>query len=291
MRKRILITGANSYIGTRFKDWVGQWAGKYRVDELSVRGEAWKEVDFSAYDAVLHVAGIAHVSTDPKLEQLYYQVNRDLTIAVAEKAKQDGVRQFIFLSSIIVYGDSGRINERKTITIDTLPEPANFYGMSKLQAEEGINRLDCDSFRVAVIRPPMIYGPGSKGNFSRLESIARITPIFPDIDNERSMLHVDNLCECIRMLVDNREQGLFFPQDREYVKTSELVRLLAQVNGRTVRLVRLFNPAIRLLGLKVGTVHKMFGNLTYDKSLSLYNDQAYCVTGFPKYNGSVGSRL
>ncbi|SDB81102.1 UDP-glucose 4-epimerase [Pelagirhabdus alkalitolerans] len=266
--KRILITGENSYIGNKFEEWLEPYGDAYQVDTISVRGEDWKSVDFSTYDVVFHVAGIAHVSTDPKMEELYYQVNRDLTIDVAKKAKKEGVAQFIFMSSIIVYGDGS--SDLDVITRDTEPNPSNFYGESKLQAERGIEPLSDDQFKVAIIRPPMIYGKGSKGNYPKLSKLARLTPVFPNIENQRSMLHVDNLTEFLRLVIDKQDNGLFFPQNKEYVKTSELVKQISKVHGKKVWLTRLFNPLIYLFINRVNTVNKVFGNLVYDKHLSQY---------------------
>lgn len=268
--KKILITGANSYIGTSFEKWVAQWPDKYSVDTVDMIDGTWKEKDFSGYDVVFHVAGIAHVSADPKMEDLYYKVNRDLAIETAKKAKYDGVKQFIFMSSIIVYGDSGHINKKRVITKDTIPNPTNFYGNSKLQAEEGIKPLENDEFKVVILRPPMIYGKGSKGNYPKLAKMARKLPVFPDIDNERSMLHIDNLCEFIRLMIDNEERGLFFPQNKEYVKTSEMVRLIAEAYGKKIKLTRVFNPLLKILGNFTGVINKAFGNLVYEQSLSEY---------------------
>lgn len=266
--KRILITGENSYIGISFENWLANYPNTYKVDTISVRGSSWKEKDFSGYDVVFHVAGIAHVSADPKLEEQYYKVNRDLTIETAKKAKADGVKQFIFMSSIIVYGDSS--SDRRVIDSNTVPKPSNFYGNSKLQAEEGILTLQSDDFKVVVLRPPMIYGKGSKGNYPKLAKVARKLPFFPDIDNQRSMLHIDNLCEFVRLMIDNEECGLFFPQNAEYVKTSEMVRLIAEVHGRKIRLTRIFNPLLRLMGKRMKLINKVFGNLVYDQEMSEY---------------------
>lgn len=268
--KKILITGANSYIGTSLENWLAKETDKYKVDTVDMKGDLWKEKDFSEFDVVFHVAGIAHVSSDPKMEDLYYKVNRDLTIATAEKAKAEGVKQFIFMSSIIVYGDSS--SSKRVIDQNTVPTPSNFYGNSKLQAEEGIKPLETDEFKVVTLRPPMIYGKGSKGNYPRLAKLAQKLPVFPDIDNERSMLHIDNLCEFIRLMIENEESGLFFPQNKEYVNTSEMVKLIAEVHGKRVRLVKVFNPVLKLLGLKVGLVNKVFGNLVYEKSMSDYKE-------------------
>jgi UDP-glucose 4-epimerase len=239
--------------------------------ELSVRGTEWKEHDFSIYDVVLHVAGIAHVSTDPSMEQQYYKVNRDLAIEVAEKAKKEHVKQFIFTSSIIVYGDSSHINKKRVIDKNTKPQPSNFYGNSKLQAEEGISLLESDDFKVVIIRPPMIYGKGSKGNYPKLASYARKLPLFPDIDNERSMLHIDNLCEFIRLMIENNEQGLYFPQNAEYVSTSQMVLLIAQAHKKNIKLTKGFNFILNSgLAIKINLINKVFGNLAYDTIMSNY---------------------
>ncbi|AZU64490.1 NAD-dependent epimerase/dehydratase family protein [Neobacillus mesonae] len=269
--KRVLITAKRSYVGNAFAAWN---ADNYQMEFITCRNDEWKEMDFSHYDAILHVAGIAHVSTDPNMESEYYRVNRDLTIDLATKAKKDGVRQFIFLSSIIVYGESS--SGERIIKKDTIPEPSNFYGNSKLQAEEGINPLASDNFKIAILRPPMIYGKGSRGNYPKLAKAAQKLPVFPDIDNQRSMLHIDNLCEFIRLMIENEESGLFFPQNNEYVKTSEMVRLIANTHGKKIKLTKVFNPLLKLLGLKVGIVNKVFGNLVYDQSLSEY-EQKYRV--------------
>ena len=275
--KNILITGKNSYIGTSLENWLMREPDKYKVDTVDMKDGSWKEADFSQYDVVFHVAGIAHVSSDPKMEDLYYKVNRDLTIETAEKAKAEGVKQFIFMSSIIVYGDSS--SSKRVIDRKTVPTPSNFYGNSKLQAEEGIKYLESDDFKIVVVRPPMIYGKGSKGNYPRLASMAKKIPVFPDIDNERSMLHIDNLCEFIKVMVDYEETGRYFPQNKEYVKTSELVRTIAEVHGKKVMMTKVFNSVLRLM-FGSGIVNKVFGNLVYEKSMSDYDKANYRIRDF-----------
>jgi len=267
--KRILITGEGSYIGTSVEKWLHRYPGRYEIDTIDMRSDSWREKDFSRYDVVFHVAGIAHVSTDPKYKDLYYRVNRDLAIETARKARSEGVRQFIFMSSVIVYGDSGR---GKVIYRDTEPRPANFYGDSKLQAEEGIRALDSESFKVVILRPPMIYGKGAKGNYPRLAKAAKKLPFFPDMHNKRSMLHIDNLCEFIRLMIDNEERGTFFPQNAEYVSTSELVRLIARAHGRNIRLTRIFNPALKVMARFTGLINKVFGDMAYDMAMSEYKE-------------------
>lgn len=272
--KKVLITGANSYIGTSLENWLEKHPEHYEVNTVDMIDSSWKDKDFSVYDVVFHVAGIAHVSSDPKLEELYYRVNRDLTIDTAMKAKEEGVRQYIFMSSIIVYGESSR--QKNIIDRSTVPTPSNFYGNSKLQAEEGIKKLEDENFKIVILRPPMIYGKGSKGNYPKLSKAAQKLPIFPDIENERSMLHIDNLCEFTKLMIDNEESGLFFPQNKEYVKTSEMVRLIAEAHGKKIRLTKVLDPALRMM-YGIGVVNKVFGNLVYEKSMSEYDKADYRV--------------
>lgn len=277
--KKILITGANSYIGTTFENWIKENCDDIVTDTLDMIGKAWKEADFSGYDAVFHVAGIAHADVGKVSEeekQRYYAVNADLTHACAKKAKEEGVGQFVFMSSIIVYGESAGIGKTRVITKDTPVSPANFYGDSKVKAEEGLQTLADDAFKVAILRPPMIYGKGSKGNYPLLSKMARKLPFFPNVKNERSMLYVGNLCKFISLIIQNGEQGVFFPQNAEYVQTSNMVKLIAQQKGRKIWLTKLGNPFLRLLGVIGGKpgrlVNKAFGNIVYDKNLSVYKE-------------------
>lgn len=278
--KKILITGADSYIGKSVECWLNKYPGAYLIDTLDMRNSSWSQTDFSEYEVVFHVAGLAHVSRNPKLKEQYYLVNRDLTIEAAKKAKQAGVKQFIFMSSIIVYGNSGRIGQERIITTDTHENPADFYGDSKLQAEQGILPLCEDSFHIVIVRPPMIYGKESKGNYRKLSKLAKKLPFFPNISNTRSVLHIDNLCEFIRLSIDNDLSGIFYPQNEEYVSTSEMVSAIAHVYGRKIHLTRFFNFALRVLGHVIGTVNKVFGNMAYSKEMSVYENVPYCVVDF-----------
>ena len=272
--KNILITGKNSYIGTSLENWLMREPDKYKVDTVDMKDGSWKEKDFSSYDVVFHVAGIAHIKETSDNQNLYYKVNRDLAYKTAQKAKQDGVEQFIFLSSMSVYGIENGVIDKSTPL-----KPNSAYGKSKIEAEELINKLQDDSFTVATLRPPMVYGKGCKGNYPRLSRLATKTPIFPKVDNKRSMIYIDNLSEFVKQLIDNRSSGLFFPQNEKYVKTSEMVRLIAGVHGKKIMMTRMFNPLLRLM-FGIGIVNKMFGNLVYDKSMSDYDKANYRIRSF-----------
>nr|MCR4896864.1 glycosyltransferase [Lachnospiraceae bacterium] len=208
-------------------------------------------------------------------QDAYYRVNCDLAVECAEKAKAEGVRQFIYLSSIIVYGSGARPGEDPTegkICADTPACPSNFYGDSKLRAEEKLTALSDDSFRVCIVRLPMIYGPDCKGNYSLLEKMAKYLPVFPLEDNRRSVLSRENLCRALYVLITNESAGIYFPQDRDYMNTSLEVKRLAEERGRKIRLTRAFHPLIRLLskgdGKLSGMAGKAFGSLYYDKEMS-----------------------
>lgn len=261
--KKILIIGASSYIGNRLEEWLGNYPNIYSIDKISIRDDKWKQVDFSVYDVVFHAAGIVHLKETKENASLYFRVNRDLAHETAIKAKNDGVSQFIFLSSMSVYGvKNGVIDKSSPLN------PKSNYGKSKLQAEELIKPLDDDLFKTAIIRPPMIYGKGCKGNYPRLASVALKLPIFPDVENMRSMIYIDNLCEFVRLLIDDLSSGLFTPQNMEYVRSSEMVELIAEAHGKKIRMTKLFNPLIRLLRTEV--VNRVFGDLVYEKSASEY---------------------
>ncbi|MGH2083159.1 NAD-dependent epimerase/dehydratase family protein [Aerococcus urinaeequi] len=259
--KRILITGKNSYIGNSFEEWISQWPDKYQITKISVRDDRWRNEDWSEYDALLHVAGIAHNSSNASMEELYYQVNRDLTYDIAKKAKNDGISHFVNMSSIIIFG-----TEQEEINSDTKPNPDNFYGDSKLQAELKLNKLIDENFKVSNVRTPMVYGRNSKGNFLLLGKLAKATPIFPNYMNKRSMIYIKNLNEYLRKVIDLIIVGNLYPQNGEFVCTSELVVKLAKAQKNYIYTTKLFNPVIKLLSSHT-IFEKMFGSLFYSTEL------------------------
>lgn len=270
--KRILITGKNSYIGISLENWLRKEPDKYKVESIDMTDDSWREHNFSVYDVVFHVAGIAHIKETKENQDLYYKVNRDLTYDAANKAKEEGVKQFIFLSSMSVYGiENGIIDENTPL------KPQSNYGKSKFEAEELIKPLEDNNFKVAIIRPPMIYGKGCKGNYPRLAKLAIKTPIFPNIKNKRSMIYIDNLSEFVRLIIDDYDSGLFFPQNSEYINTSEMVRFIAEIHGKNIKMIKLPNWILRILNTR--TINKVFGNLMYERKMSEYKG-SYCINNF-----------
>ena len=287
--KKILISGAGSYIGETFREYAGEHYPALEIDAVDMIDGSWREKDFSAYDIVYHVAGIAHADVgkvDEATKAKYYAVNTDLAVEVCEKAKAEGVKEFVFMSSMIVYGDSAPFGVKKVIDEYTVPVAANFYGDSKLQADVAVRSLADDNFKVIVLRPPMIYGNGSKGNYPLLAKLAKKLPLFPNVDNERSMLHIDNLCEFLCQIMLAKEvKGnaiVLIPQNAEWTKTSEMVKEIAAVGGKKMKLMGIMKPAV-LVGGKVpgkigGLINKAFGNSVYDHQISVYPGLNYQTT-------------
>lgn len=266
--KHILITGADSYIGNSLIAHLCEQP--YTVTTLDVRDAEWVNFSFAGFDAVLHVAAIVHQKERPEMEELYFRVNRDLAVQIARKAKAEGVGQFIFMSSMSVYGmDTG------IITPDTVPQPVSLYGKSKLAAEEHITKLADGEFRVCILRPPMVYGPGCRGNFQTVVKLVRKLPVFPELRNQRSMIHIDNLCEFLKFCIDEGESGLFFPQNREYMQTSDMARTIAQALGKRVWFSRLAGLAVRLTIPFLSLTKKAFGSLIYRDTER--HDYRYCI--------------
>lgn len=256
--KKILVTGANSYIGDSVKEYLMSECEGYQVDIKDTIGWEPQKCDFEEYDVVFNVAGIAHIRESDENRQLYYEVNRDLAIAIAQNAKAAGVSQYILLSSMSVYG----INTG-TISKETPVSPINAYGKSKAQADEAIAEIAGDGFRFVCLRPPMVYGKGCKGNYQRLRKFALKSPIFPNYANKRSMIYIGNLCEFVRNCVDEQRSGLFIPQNAEYVCTSNMVKLIAEKHKKKIKLVKIFNFLISIID--IGVMKKVFGNLCYEK--------------------------
>ena len=287
IKRKILITGAGSYIGESFRAYVDEYYKEnFEIETLDMLDEKWREKDFSSFDIVYHVAGIAHAdvgNVDEATKEKYYAVNTDLTVEVCKKAKADRVKEFVFMSSMIVYGDSAPYGAKKIVDTNTVPKPANFYGDSKLQADVAVRELADEEFKVIVLRPPMIYGKGSKGNYPVLAKLAKKLPVFPDVDNERSMLHIDNLCEflCQVMLIEHLTQDavVLIPQNAEWTKTSDMVEQIAEVSGKKIKKTKVLTPAVKIAGMMPGKigglVNKAFGNNCYAYKISVYSGVNY----------------
>lgn len=274
--KRVLIVGKGSYIGESFRRWLGEYPEAYAADTVASRDGAWKGADFSEYETVVDCAGIAHRNNiTESMRGLFYSVNRDLSIEIAAWAKGHGIRHFIILSSMNVYGDyCGSVADREA------EAPTGFYGDSKLQGDIGIRKLEDRDFTVSCVRPPFVYGKGCPGNYNAVSRIARKTPVFPAYENKKSMIYIDNLCEFVRLVIDERLGGVLTPQNRELVSTADLVREIAGCRGRRIWFTHMFDWAIGPAVKMTKTARRAFADDCYEPALSDYWDNRYCVVSF-----------
>lgn len=263
--KRVLITGAQSYIGEAVAAYLARWPRDYGVTTLDMRTPEWHAFDFSGYDAVFHVAGVAHVKEKELADvTLYEKVNTHLAVETAQKAKAAGCAQFILMSSMSVYG-----LREGSVSAQTKPAPNDRYGESKLRAEQGVAALEGDEFAVCILRPPMIYGKGCKGNYQRLRSLALRLGCFPKVNNARSMLYIGNLCVCVRDCIEQGLCGVLCPVNAQTICTSEFAREIRAAHGKRIYLSFVLGIGARLLKTCVPAAQKAFGSLAYDDTIAL----------------------
>lgn len=260
---KILVTGQSSYAGTQFAKRMAELNKEWKIDFISVRDNAWQEKPFSGYDAVYHVAGIVHKKEKEENREIYYRVNRDLTYELALKAKSEGVKSFVFLSSIAVYGIVGKIGEDTIISQETKAFPTTHYGKSKLEAEELLESLQSTEFSVAVLRVPMIFGPNCPGNYQSLSMFARKIPIFPKISNKRSMIFIDNLSDVVAFIIKEKSKGVLLIKNPEDVSTLEMVRFIRKSYNKRLWSSFLIGHFIKYFGNQFIVTRKMFSSVFY----------------------------
>ena len=277
---RVLVTGENSYAGRQFEERMLELNSEWKIDFLSVRDDEWKLKNFSGYDALYHVAAIVHQKEKKENEALYYKINSDLTYELAIKAKSEGVKSFIFLSTMAVYGLIGKIGEDTVISKETKEIPTSYYGKSKLEAEQKISVLQSDDFQVSILRIPMIYGYGCPGNYSALSKLAKKIPLFPKLNNKRSLIYIDHLSDLVRYLIINKISGLFLVKNPEDVNTLAMVNEIAKNNNRKIINSNILSFFIKIFGNKFSITRKMFGSIIYKNEDCKIDDFQYTKLSF-----------
>ncbi len=278
--KTVLITGASGFVGQRFcvnnKD-------RYLIKTVSLQNAQIEDLDLSGVDVILHLAGIAH-RMDKTDDSLYFQVNYELTKKLAEAAKQAGVGHFIFVSTIKVYGD-----DYELLTPETMCRPNDAYGKSKLMAEAALKDWETKDFIISIVRPPLIYGQGVKGNMQKLMGLVENRKYIPlgNINNKRSMLGLDNFVALLDRVIETRKSGTFLIQDSEPVSTSRLISEIAK--GKNIQIKLISIPwVVRYTIKKIAPeiYKRLFGSLVVDDSATrnLLNFE-------PPYSFEEGIRL
>lgn len=275
---RVLIIGKDSYIGSHFDEWLA--AAGHRVTQLDVLDEGWRTFDYSPFDAIVHVAGIVH---RPQCQdwELYKRVNADMPVEIATMAKAQGVRQYVFLSTMGVYGLGKRL-EPNVVDENTPIRPNGMYGRSKWMAEEGLRELQDDGFAVACVRPPSVYGKGCRGGYiTGFASVARRLPVIPEAygDVKQSFIYIDNLSELVRQIIERRMSGAFCPQDDKAVSANELLKTITAAIGKEYHGSRLLGWGVWLLRW-LPVVNKAYGGVEYSQSISAVPGVNYVVVPF-----------
>lgn len=274
MAKKVLITGKSGYVGNRLTTHLK--AQGYTIDQLSVRGKQWRELDFSKYDVVIHLAAIVHNNNDNATMIDYMNVNYYLTKDLAEKAKNEGVKQFIFFSTMSVFGLDGEIGKKVVIDNKTATKPVTSYGISKLRAEEKLREMQSDEFKVVILRPPMIYGESAPGNFSKLIKLSKVLPLYPRIDNQRSSIYIKNLENYIEELIKNEVSGTLHPQNDYYLNTNRAIFNMRKLQNKRSVTIKLPKTLLELLS-KVSILNKLYGNLVYAKDIDEVNYNSHFI--------------
>lgn len=275
---KVLLIGKNSYIGNHIDEWVTKYG--HQATQLDVLTDVWKTYDYSQYDAIVHVAGIVH---QPNCQDwdLYKRVNTDMPIAIATMAKKQGVKQYVFFSTMGVYGVGKKLS-LNVIDAKTPLHADSMYGKSKLMAEDGLNALQDESFNIAIVRPPSVYGKGCRGGYiTGFTSIAQKLPIIPRAyENARqSFIYIDNLSELVKQLVERNLHGVFCPQDDKAVSANELLRVISESIGKKYCSSWLLGLGVRILSI-LPIVNKAYGGVEYAKELSSIHGVNYVVVPF-----------
>ena len=259
---KILITGANSFIGTNFSKY-----SKYKdIEEISLLDIKPENIDFKSFDVVLHLAAIVHQSKKISEEE-YMNVNRDLCLRVAENAKKSGVRQFVFLSTCKVYGETGSDDE--VLNEDSICSPDDPYGRSKYEAETGLRKLIDDKFIVSIIRTPLVYGEGVKANMLSILRLVEKFPILPfrGINNRRNFTYIENLVGFIDAAIDKKANGTYIAMDEDSLSTTELVTFLSRYLDRKLKLFRLPGFLLKLVSFMTPSIFdRLFGSSEFDNT-------------------------
>ena len=266
-KKTLMITGASGFIGTNF---IERYKEKYNivpVDLLKIKPE---EIEFKNVDIVLHLAALVHQMNGAPREK-YFEINTELTRKIAEVAKKNKVKHFVFYSTVKVYGYDGDLyNHNFVLNEYSKCNPINDpYGESKWEAEKILGEIESDNFIVSVIRPPMVYGKGVKGNMDTLIKLIKKLPILPFdyTKNRRSFVNIDNLFYLTSLVIDKEKEGIFLPLDEKSLSLKEMIEGIEE--GLKIKRIKV--PMIQpffwiLTKIKPNIMVRLYGSLQFDNS-------------------------
>lgn len=258
--KKIVVTGTSGFVGKRFVEYNNS---KYIIEPLSLRGKDISKLNLQGVDSIVHLTGKAH-QMEKIDDQIYFDVNYGLTKSLVDRAIQEKVPHFIYISSTKVYGDDyvSALNESSKCT------PTDAYGESKLMAELYLSTLT-SSIKTSVVRPPLVYGPEVKGNLIQLLRLCKknIQLPFGNTKNDRSMVYIDNLIELINTIIDQQATGIYIAGDKATLSTDKLVTLIRLNLGMKKMLITIpffLRKIIKIL--KPGLFIRLYGSFIVDNT-------------------------
>jgi UDP-glucose 4-epimerase len=259
--KKLLITGSSGFVGSYF---IHKYKDKYDIKTFSFLKDDIHSLNCNYTDTVLYLSALVHQMDGASCEE-YERVNVTQTLELAKKAKENGVKQFIFMSTVAVYGiETGVMNEKSDYT------PLTEYGKSKLRAEIELQKLDNKNFKVSIIRPPIVYGKNAPGNMKSLLKLINKVPLLPfgKIENKRSMVYIGNLCHLVYEIITQEKLGIFLASDDQPLSTSRLIELMAKNLDKKVYLVKIpfFESLLKIL--KPSFHKRLYGSLEVDNSIT-----------------------
>jgi nucleoside-diphosphate-sugar epimerase len=260
--KELLITGSSGFVGNYF---INKYKNKYNIKTFSFLKDDINSLDCNGVDIVFHLSALVHQMGGASAIE-YERVNVTQTLNLAQKAKESGVKQFVFMSTVKVYGEE----TNNKYTENTVCNPEDEYGKSKLKAELELKNLESDSFKVSIIRTPIVYGYGVKANIKSLINLVNKISILPlgKINNKRSMVYIGNLCHIVDEVITQQESGIFLASDDEPLSTSKLIELVAKNLDKKIYLLKIpfFKSLLKLL--KPSFHKRLYGSLEIDNSLT-----------------------
>ena len=259
--KKLLITGSTGYLGNSF---INQFGNKYTFEKFSLLNQKIEDIKLDNIDAILHCAALVHQKVELSYEK-YHEINVEYPVKLAKIAKQNGVKQFVFISTVAVYGE-----EKEKLDENTVCNPITPYGKSKLEAEKELLKLNDDNFTVSIVRPPMIYGKNAPGNIDNLVKLVKKLPIIPlaNIKNKRSFIFIQNLLHIIDEVILQKKSGIFLACDDEPLSTSKLIDLIAKNLAKKTYLIKIpfFESLLKIL--KPSFHKRLYGSLEIDNTIT-----------------------
>ncbi|STO32263.1 Cholesterol dehydrogenase [Fusobacterium necrogenes] len=261
--KTILITGASGFIGSNFME---RYKDKYNIIPMDLLKVKPEEIDFTRVDTVLHLAALVHQMKGAPREK-YFEVNTELTRRVAVEAKKQGVKHFVFYSTVAVYGTHGEIYKEVILDKNSKINPKTPYAESKWQAEEILRKLEGDNFKISILRPPMVYGKNCPGNMRRLEKLVDILPILPFnyIENKRTLVEINKLLKITNEVIEKEVLGITIPKDDRDVSIKEIVEKIIKEKNKKRILIKFPSFIFKLLvKIKPEIMKSLYGDMRFE---------------------------